>query len=148
MKKTSPKKSLVLAKLLANPHVLKNLKSPRIYRKLTEKPVTWAIFNNPLIYVVITSGIILLFTYTTGLRLYENTKELARIKEARGQVLSEIEYWEETTKKYTGYRDGYFTLAVLEYRVGNEGKARMYLDKTLELDPNFAKGREFLKQIE
>ena len=44
-------------------------------------------------------------------------------------------------KTYPNYRDGYFRLATLEYELGNRNKAKEYVQKALELDPNFEEGR-------
>lgn len=60
----------------------------------------------------------------------------------RSELTVQVQAWEETKQKFPGYRDAYFTLAVLYYQLGEREKARENLDRALEIDPNFEKGRE------
>lgn len=48
--------------------------------------------------------------------------------------------WESIVSAYPDYRDAYYTLAVIEYRLGDQGKAKTYVQKTLQIDPNFRPG--------
>ncbi len=56
------------------------------------------------------------------------------------RVEKQITFWQGVVKKYTNYRDGYFELSVLEYRLKNFTKSEYYLQKTLYLDPGFKEG--------
>ncbi len=68
------------------------------------------------------------------------------VKSQRSQLEKQIVYWENVVAGHKNYRDAYFTLALLEYKLGNNVKARMYLDKTFYIDPNFEEGRK-LEQL-
>ncbi len=56
-------------------------------------------------------------------------------------------YWEKITRKYQGYRDANFRLALITYQLGDIPLAQHYLKETLQIDPNFKKGHEFGKKI-
>lgn len=79
----------------------------------------------------------------TSFDVYHAYTKKRTIDEQRSTVKQQIIYWEQIVAKYTDYRDGYFTLAVLEYQLGNKEKARDYLKKTLVLDPNFDEAKKF-----
>lgn len=68
--------------------------------------------------------------------------ELQKLKNEREKIIFEINHWEKVVTNYKDYRDAYFKLAVLEYQLGESEKSKNYLNKALELDPNFEKGRE------
>jgi len=74
--------------------------------------------------------------------LYDSYKKKQEIDKKRQEIVSSILYWERAVDKYKDYRDGYFQLAVLQYRLRNFEKSKYYLDKALALDPNFAQGRK------
>ena len=78
--------------------------------------------------------------------LYDSYKKKQEIDKTRQEIVSSILYWERVIDRYKDYRDGYFQLAVLEYRLTNFERSRDYLDKALTIDPNFEKGR-MLEQI-
>jgi len=63
----------------------------------------------------------------------------------RQKIETEKEYWVGIVTKHPNYRDGYFKLALLEYQLKNYNESRTHLEKTLQLDPNFEKGRELEK---
>lgn len=110
---------------------LKN-KFPRISRRITE--------NN--VWLIIASVVIGVAILIVGADLQKSIQDKQYIEKERIKIAKEIEYWEKTIEKYKDFRDAYFQLAVLNYRLGNFDKAKAFLQKTLELDPNFEKGRE------
>ncbi len=57
-----------------------------------------------------------------------------------------IAVWEKIIKERPDYRDGYFQLAILNYQIHENEKAKEYLNQTLILDPNFTPAKE-LKEI-
>ena len=59
------------------------------------------------------------------------------LKIKRQSVEQEIGLWQQIMTKYTDYPDGYFHLATLEYELGNNRMAKVYLNKTLKLNPNY-----------
>jgi len=72
----------------------------------------------------------------------------ARIAENNNQkVAAEIEQWKKMADKYTGYRDIYYRIAFLEYSQGNMDEAKKYIQKALDVDPNFDAGRVLGEKI-
>jgi len=55
--------------------------------------------------------------------------------------------WEKIVNQRPGYRDGWLQLAYLNYKIYEDEKAKEYLAKVLEIDPNFAPARELEKII-
>jgi len=58
-----------------------------------------------------------------------------------------IDAWEKIVEEKPNYRDGYLQLAVLYYKIYENGKAKEYLNKALEIDPNFEPALELQKII-
>ena len=58
----------------------------------------------------------------------------------KSQLQKEIKYWQQVADKYQGYRDVYYRIASLQYKLGNVDAAQSYVKKALELDPNFPAG--------
>lgn len=93
------------------------------------------------------SGVLLMFVIVLGVDLNNNMLALDKVKEERVRQAKEIAYWEDIVKKYSNYRDGYFKLALLTYQLGEKDEARVYLQKALVIDPNFAEGRALEESI-
>lgn len=56
-----------------------------------------------------------------------------------------IAEWEAIISEKPDYRDGYLQLALLHYKLYENEKAKEYLQKALELDPNFEPTKELEK---
>lgn len=63
---------------------------------------------------------------------YSDPKDIRRL----------ITAWEEIVKEKPHYRDGYLQLAYLHYKIFENEKAKEYLQKAIELDPNYEPARE------
>jgi len=59
-----------------------------------------------------------------------------------------ITEWEDIISEKLDYRDGYLQLTLLHYRLYENEKAKEYLQKALELDPNFEPTRELEKFLQ
>ena len=79
--------------------------------------------------------------------IYQEFKTMEIAQQKREKLLSDVAYWESVVAKRKDYRDGYFQLAVLEYRLGDKEKANAYLQEVLKLDPNFEEGRKLEKVL-
>lgn len=122
-------------------------KFPNISRFITE--LKKVIKKNKKTLLLTNRFFILMSTFILiGLSLFlifclqGNLKTLEKNKKEKEGVLKEIKKWQNTVKEYKDYRDGYFMLSILEYRIKNYEKAREYLDDVFEIDPNFKQGRE------
>ena len=111
------------------------LRFPSILRIFTEKYFLATLVSFVLIVIII----------VVGLDLYKDIKDQQKIEKERKDVISKIQYWQGIVNKYKDYRDAYFQLAILEYRLRDFTKSKFYLDKALAIDPNFEKGRELEK---
>lgn len=116
---------------------LKEFKFPRISRRITDKKV-WS---------VVVSVVIGLAILIVGADLQKSIQGKQHIEKERIKIAKDIEYWEKTIEKYKDFRDAYFQLAVLNYQLGEIEKAKSFLQKTLELDPNFEEARDLEKLL-
>ena len=73
---------------------------------------------------------------------------LKKKRERPRKIRQEISFWEKIIKEKPDYRDAYFQLAVLYYQIGQKGEVGKYLQKTLDLDPNFAPAKRLEKLIQ
>lgn len=64
------------------------------------------------------------------------------------RIESEIIKWQQILAKYPGYRDVYLRLAALNWKINNEERAKEYLEKAKELDPNSEIIKEFKEIIQ
>lgn len=110
---------------------------PKINRFITE---SWKI-----ILISFISGALLIAIALQSISFYHNYQEEKRLEATRGKTIAELKYWQQIAGEYKNYRDAYFKIATLEYRLGNIEEARINLKKTLDLDPNFEKAREMEK---
>ncbi len=111
-------------------------------------PKMYSIFTDYRVYAGIVLLIMLFLIASSGVKLYKSIQKKNKVVAERNILLNDVRKWEEIAKRYPGYRDGYFNLALLEYRLGSTRKAKEYLNKTLELDPNFEAGRKLEKLID
>lgn len=93
------------------------------------------------------SVFILMAVLIQGNLLFNNWKNLRESDRKKALLGREIVYWQEVLQKYTNYRDGYYSLALLYYKQGNLEKARQMANKTLDLDPNFTPSQDLIRQI-
>ncbi|MBI1982220.1 MAG: hypothetical protein HYY87_02955 [Candidatus Levybacteria bacterium] len=110
-------------------------KFPSIYRRITETK-----------FLVIAASVLIgVAVIIVGADVGKNIQKKQNIEKERIKIAKEIEYWEKTIEKYKDFRDAYFQLAVLNYRLKNAEKAKDYLKRVFELDPNFEEGRKLEK---
>ena len=114
-------------------------KFPNISRFITESKKGVGIV---ILFFLLFSAIIV-----SGVQAYNHFQQRQQVLGDRAELLSKVIYWETVVKTYKGYRDGYFQLAVLHYQLGNKGKANMYLQEALKLDPNFEEGRKLEQML-
>lgn len=121
---------------------------PQILRKIPAVQLRWATIHiwRWLIVLVIVS-ILLLQLVQLGQLLYQNYNE-AQVKQAEKQKIeADIARWEKIVEDRPNYRDGYFELAVLTYRLDRIYETRFYLRKVFLLDPNYQPARELEEKL-
>ena len=118
------------------------IKFPKIFRFITEqkyfkkiKKHQWRLITAGFVSAIILGAIVIV-----GADSYRNYKENKKLTEKRRNIENQIRFWELVNRKYTGYRDSYFQLALLEYQLKDFYKSREYLEEALKLDPNFKDG--------
>ncbi|MBI4999241.1 hypothetical protein HZB97_00535 [Candidatus Gottesmanbacteria bacterium] len=74
-------------------------------------------------------------------------KILEKIKNEPQKIRQEVSFWEKVAMEKQDYRDAYIRLAILNYQIYETERAKEYLKKALELDPNFEPAREIKKML-
>lgn len=120
-------------------------KLPSISRFITELPIFKFKWSGRLVLIGVLYLTLIIAVVYAGLDLYNNVLKFKKVEAARQKTQQEIKKWEEIAGKHTDYRDAYYKLAVLQYQMGNTGKAKLYLQRVLDLDPNFEPARNFEK---
>lgn len=76
--------------------------------------------------------------------LYQRNEDLVQKRvEAKEKLL----YWKEMTKKYPNYAKTYYMAAVYSMDFGEKSQAVKYLDKAIEVDPDFVEAKKFKTAI-
>ena len=121
--------------------VTEGKQSPQIFRKITAL-VSWR-----LLFALIIVSILLLQLAYFGQTLYRNYQEVQAKQAEKRALEAEVIKWEEVVQEKPNYRDAYFELAVLSYRLNKIDDAKRYLTKVFALDPNFAPARELEQSL-
>jgi len=93
-----------------------------------------------VILVSFVSLFLLTLIFLQGVTLWDNVKQSQALVSNRVQLQNEITYWEQIANKYQGYRDVYYRIAALQYKLGNTGLSQQYVKKAIQLDPNYPEG--------
>lgn len=124
------------------------MKFPNIYRTFTENFIKFKKKNSKFLKKLKLQSVVTLYILTIALililslDLLNSLQKQKEINFERAKIESEIKVWEAIADKYQGYKEAYFQLAVLNYKLGNFEKAKYYIDKTLYIDPNFTKAKD------
>jgi len=82
------------------------------------------------------------------LDLRRNIQTKQSIDSQRNALARELNYWENFISEHQDYRDAYIQASILEYKMGDTSKAKIYIEKSLVLDPNYPEAlkiEQFLK---
>ena len=96
-----------------------------------------------LIVILILAGIAVF-----SVKLYNYFNSYRQISAQRQNLEEKINFWQSIADKYEGYKDAYFQIALLAYRLGNFEKAKEYNNKALLLDPNFEDAKKLEALLE
>jgi tetratricopeptide (TPR) repeat protein len=114
---------------------------PKNLRFITE--YKFSVAQSYTIKVILTSAIslfLLSLISLQGIAIWNNINQQQVQIQQRQQLQNEVKYWEGIAAKYQGYRDVYYRIAALQYKLGNISESQKYVKKALELDPNFPEG--------
>ena len=116
---------------------MKKKQFPKIYRFITESYILTIFLLSFFLVVFVLVGFHLLFSI----------QRMSELNSQRREIISQIYYWQKVIEEHKNYRDGYYQLAFLEYRLKDIEKAKIYLAEVFRLDPNFEKGRDLEKVL-
>ena len=114
---------------------------PKNLRFITE--YTFSQSQSYTIKVILTSVVsvfLLGLIFLQGVAIWDTMQQKELLVQQRLQTENEVKYWEGLAKKYQGYRDIYYKIGALNYKLGNITESQKYVKKALELDPNFPEG--------
>lgn len=115
---------------------------PSNIRSITETSLTPSQSQNLKVGLVSTFSLFLIaLIFLQGVTLWYNVKQQEVYMQERAHIEKEVAYWQQVAYKYKGYRDVYYRIATLQFKLGNVSASQEYLKKALELDPNFPEGR-------
>jgi hypothetical protein len=83
-----------------------------------------------------------------SLQISQNLKKQADVKQQKDRIVYEISFWQQVVSAHPQYRDAYFMIALLQYRLGDIVSSKGYLQKAMSIDPNFEKGKELEKILQ
>ena len=89
-----------------------------------------------VVLIFMVAVVIVGFDFQKNLQIKQN------IDSQRETLTRDLNFWENFIAKHKNYRDAYFQASILEYRLGNISKAKMYTEKGLSLDPSSADGKK------
>lgn len=122
---------------------LPTIQFPRIPRFITESSLPsfkFVLFG--LVTTLLVAGIVLRLA-----QIQQGVAAMQLNNLKRQELLLEKNYWQDVIRRHPGYRDATFKLAVLSLRLGQKDDAKMYIDQTLQIDPNFKAGRELAQRL-
>lgn len=70
---------------------------------------------------------------------------LLRVFQQRQVLSNQLELWKDIAQKYPSYRDADFKVARLAYQLGDRATEQIYLEKVLQIDPNYQPGLKLQK---
>ncbi len=141
MKRNLPKSHSETAVPATLPQKRRLVDFPNIYRFITERQfIEKSLSISKVLIISVVSGLLLAQIILRSMTLLHNLEEEKRITNVRAQINGEVNYWKKVAKEYKNYRDAYYQIAVLEYKLGNIDDSKKYVKKALELDPNFKSG--------
>jgi tetratricopeptide (TPR) repeat protein len=109
---------------------------PSISRNITEKAINdHSIFFIGIICILAAIALVLV-------NFYKNLEERQEISEERTKVIKELNFWNKEVIEKPEFRDGYFSLSLIYYQLGDLENLLINLEKAMEIDPNFEKGKE------
>lgn len=124
----------------------KRLQFPSISLTIPEGILQHTLLS-PVFQTAFVSGFLLMAVSIVGLDVRSNLAKLESQRHKRSAIEAQITEWKGIVSYYKDYRDGYYQLAVLEYRLGNYEKTYEYLKKVLAIDPHLPGAKQLMEKI-
>jgi len=127
----------------------KKKKSPSNSRSITEHSKFSFPTINSAKLLKLYGGVLKVFVFlvfaaaiiVVGLDFQKNMQIKQNIDFQRETLSHSLIFWENFMTKHQNYGDAYFQASILEYKLGNTPKAKMYAEKGLSLNPSSKDGR-------
>ena len=92
-------------------------------------------------------AVIILASIFIAYDFYLNFKNQQVVLSKREKVIEDLNFWNKKVIERPNYRDGYFSLSLIYYQLGDYKNSLYNLDKALNIDPNFTEGKELQKLL-
>ena len=115
---------------------------PSNSRTITEKFI-----NDHSMFLFGLAGILIAIAIVS-FDLYRSFANYSDVLNERQEVVDSLNFWNKEVIDKPGYRDGYFSLALIYYQLGEVDQSSENLDKALGIDPNFERGIEFKNYLD
>jgi tetratricopeptide (TPR) repeat protein len=145
--KKNPSQFPNIYRLITESTILKKLKKLE-FRLIWQSKHKKYVFYSLTGFSVFLTIILILGILLMGVNFYKTASEYKKVASERKNIQEKINFWQSIANKYEGYKDSYFQIALLEYRLGNTNKAREYNKKALLLDPNFEDSKKLQLLLE
>jgi hypothetical protein len=122
--------------------VRKHIRFPSNYRIIPER------FKEDGVAFFVGSFLILIAIFAVTLDLFLNLKEQKRLTDEKVKLIKEQIFWEKEITDKPDFRDAYFGLAIVDYRLNDFGGAIKNVEKSLEIDPSFKEGTVLKEKLE
>jgi tetratricopeptide (TPR) repeat protein len=126
----------------------KSKKPPSIKRSIIEFGISLVHEEKVLLTAILTAVFFFCLVLYASTQLSQALQLQQQAKAHRDRLVYEISFWEQVLRVHPDYRDAYFMLAVLKYRFGERIPSKEYLQKAMEIDPNFAQGKKLQQLLE
>ena len=93
-----------------------------------------------VVFIFIVAAAIVGYDFQQNLQIKQN------IDLQRETLTKKLNFWKSFISEHKDYRDAYIQASILEYKLGNISKAKIYVEKSLSLDPN-SKNAKKLEQF-
>ena len=111
-------------------------KLPSNSRRIPEKLINdHSIFFLGIVIIIIASIFV-------AYDFYQNFKNQDVVFSEREKIINDLNFWNKKVIEKPNYRDGYFSLSLIYYQLGDYDNSLVNLEKALNIDPNFEKGKE------
>jgi len=118
-----------------------NKKLPSNSRSITEKLINdHSVFFLGILLIILASIFV-------AYDFYQNFKNQDVSLLERQKVVDDLNFWNKSVIEKPNYRDGYFSLSLIYYQLGDYENSLLNLEKAMDIDPNFEKGKELEKLL-
>lgn len=98
-------------------------------------------------YVQFVLTLLIILSLALLWQLYVLSSGYYQAKVEREYATKRLAYWNDVIENYSNFTDAYFQAAVYSYALGDNKKAREFLDRALYLDPEFKDAMELRRKL-